>query len=109
MKFEYVFYEPDCPLVCSVCEVWKAKRIILKGRQGSLRSGVWFSKISVFSFMDVFLNFLNNPRIVLFPRIVMSALIGLLLYLCQNFSCLMTGSKFCCFCNNSSVNFFCAW
>ena len=102
MKFEYNFFDPE---VCSVCELWKAKSIILKGRQGTLRSNFWYSKISVFSFMEVLLNFLKYLTSNLFPRIVMSALIGLVLYLCHDFSCLMTGSRFWCFRNNSSVTF----
>ena len=92
-------------LVFRVCEVWKAINIVLKGGQGTLRSDVWYSKISVLSFIKVFFNFLKNLRSVLFPGIVMSALIGLVLYMSQDFSCLMTGSRFRCFCSNYSVFF----
>ena len=61
--------------------------------------------MSVFSFMVVLLNFLKYLRSVLFPKIVVSALFGLLLYLCHDFSCLMTGSRFWYFCNNPSMIF----
>ena len=64
---------------------------MLKGRQGTLRSDVWYSKISVFSLIEVLLNFLKYLRRVLFPRMVRSALI---LYLCRDFNCLITGSSF---------------
>ena len=67
---------------------------MFKGRQGTLRSGVWYSRISVFSFIEILLSFRRNPRSVLFPRIVISALVGLVLYLCQDFNCLITGSIF---------------
>ena len=36
MKFEYVFSDPECPLMFCVCEILKAMRIILKGRQGTV-------------------------------------------------------------------------
>ena len=36
---------------------------------------------------------------------MVSALFGLVLYLCHDFSCLMTGSRFWYFCNISSVHF----
>ena len=68
--------------------------IILKSRHGTLRSDVWYSKISVFSLIEVLSNFLKYLRRVLFPRMVISALIGLVLYLCQDFNCLLTKSKF---------------
>ena len=48
----------------------------------------------MFSLIEVLLNFLKYLRRVLIPRMVVSALIGLVLCLCQNFNCLMTGSKF---------------
>ena len=67
---------------------------MIKGRQGTLRSDVWYSKISVFSLIEVLLNFLKYLRRVLFPRMVRSALIGLILYLCRDFNCLITGSSF---------------
>ena len=38
MKFEYVFSDPDCPLMFRVCEILKAIRIILRGRQGTVDS-----------------------------------------------------------------------
>ena len=37
-KFEYVFSDPECPLVFYVCEILKAIIIILQGRQGTLES-----------------------------------------------------------------------
>ena len=80
MKFEYVFSDAECPLVCRVCGVWKAISIILRGRQGTLRSDVWYSKISVFSLIEILLNFLKYLRSVLFPRIVVPAFIGNVLY-----------------------------
>ena len=57
-------------------------------------SDVWYSRVSIFSLIEVLLNFLEYLRCVLFPKMVISALIGLVLYLCQDFSCLMTGSRF---------------
>ena len=48
----------------------------------------------MFSLIEVLLNFLKYPRRVLFPILVVSALSGLVLYLCQDFNCLMTGSRF---------------
>ena len=53
--------------------------IILSGKQGTFNSDVWFSKICVFSFMDVLLNFLKYLRSALFPRIVISAFMGIVL------------------------------
>ena len=79
--------------------------IILKGRHGTLKSGVWYSQMSVFSFIVVLLNFLKYLRSVLFPKIVVSAFVGLVLFLCHNFSCLMARSRFWYFYNNSSVTF----
>ena len=67
---------------------------MLKGRQGTWISDVWYSRISRFSLIDVLLNFLNYLRRVLFPKMVVLALIGLVLYLCQYFNCLMAGSRF---------------
>ena len=78
---------------------------MLKGRHGVLRSDAWFSNISLFSFIEVFLNFLKYLRRVLFPTNVILALIGLVFDLCQDFNCLITGSRFWCFCYNSSVIF----
>ena len=77
-----------------VCEILKAIRIILKGRQGTVDSFSLYSRRSVFSLIVVLLNFRKYPRSVLFPRIVKSALIGLVLYLCHDFSCRITGSRF---------------
>ena len=57
-------------------------------------SDLWNSELSVFSLIEVLLNFLKYLRSVLFPRVVISALIGLVLYLCQDFNCLMIGSRF---------------
>ena len=48
----------------------------------------------MFSLIEVLLNFLKHLRRVLFPRMVVSALSGFVLYLCQDFNCVMTGSKF---------------
>ena len=39
-------------------------------------------------------NFRNYRRSVLFPKIVVSAFAGFVLYLCHDFGCLITGSKF---------------
>ena len=61
--------------------------------------------MSVFSFMVVLLNFLKYLRSVLFPKIVVLAFVGFVLYLCHDLSCLMTGSRFWYFRNNSSVIF----
>ena len=81
MKLEYVFSDPEYPLVWSVCEELNAINIILEGRHGTLKSGVWYSKMSVFSFIVVLLNFRKYLRSVLFPKIVVSALFGLVSYL----------------------------
>ena len=54
-----------------------AINIILRGRQGTLKSGVWYSKRSVFSFIVVLLNFLKYRMSVLFPNIVASNLLAL--------------------------------
>ena len=56
----------------------------------------------MFSLIVVLLNFLKYLRRVSFPNILVSALSGLVLYLCPDFSCLMTGRFFC----NNSSNFF---
>ena len=48
----------------------------------------------MFSLIEGLLDFLKYLRRVLFPSMVVSALSGLLLYLCQDFNCLMTGSRF---------------
>ena len=53
-------------------------------RQGTLNSDVWCSKISVFSFMDVLLDFLKYIRSFLFPRAVISAFTGFVLYVRQD-------------------------
>ena len=57
-------------------------------------SDIWYSKISVFSLIEVLFNFVKYLRRVLFLRMVISALIGLVLYLYRDFNCLMTGSRF---------------
>ena len=48
----------------------------------------------MFSLIVVLLNFRKYRRSVLFPKIVVSAFTGLVLYLCHDFSCLITGSRF---------------
>ena len=94
MKFEYVFSDPECPLMFCVCEILKAIRIILRGRHGTVDSFYWYSRRSVFSLIVVLLSFRKYRRSVLFPKMVVSALTGLVLYLCHDFSCLNTGSRF---------------
>ena len=94
MKLDYVFSDPECPLMFCVFEMLKAMRIILKGRQGTVDSFNWYSRRSVFSLISVLLNFRKYRRSVLFPKIVVSAFTGLVLYLCHDFSCLITGSRF---------------
>ena len=59
----------------------------------------------MFSFMIVLLNFLKNRMSVSFPKIVVSAFAGLVLYLCPDLSCLITVSRFWCFCSSSRVIF----
>ena len=76
-KFEYVFSDPECPLIFCVCEILKAIRIILIGRQGTVDSFKLYSKRSVVSLIVVLLNLRKYRRSVLFPRMVESALIGL--------------------------------
>ena len=68
--------------------------IILKGRQGFLESSNFCSKRSVISFIVVLLNFRKYRRSVSFPKTVLSAFAGFVLYLCHDFSCLITGSRF---------------
>ena len=58
----------------------------------------------MFSFLVVLLNFLKYRMSVLFPKFVVSAFAGLVLYLCHDFSCLITGSRFWYFCNKCSVS-----
>ena len=48
----------------------------------------------MFSLIAVLLNFRKYCRSVLFPKIVVSAFTGLVLYLCHDFNCLITGSRF---------------
>ena len=86
--------ETECPLVFCVCEMLKAINILLKGRQGTLESFNLYSKRSVFSSIVVLLNFRKYRRSVLFPKIVVSAFTGLVLYLCHDFNCLITKSRF---------------
>ena len=88
------FSDPECPLIFCICEILKAIRIILKGRHGTVDSFRLYSKRSVFSLIVVLLNLRKYRRSVLFPRMVESALIGLVLYLCHDFSCRITGSRF---------------
>ena len=58
----------------------------------------------VLPLMVVLLNFLKYLSSVLFPKIVVSAFVGFVLYLCHDLSCLMTESRFWySFCNNASV------
>ena len=59
MSFCFVFKE---------CEMWNARSIILSGKQGTFNSDVWYSKILIFSFIDVLLNFLKYLRSVLFRK-----------------------------------------
>ena len=40
VKFEYVFSDPACPFVCCVWDISNAISIMLRGRQGTLKSGV---------------------------------------------------------------------
>ena len=54
-------------------EMYNARSIILSDKQCTFNSSVWYSKIFVFSFIDVLLNFLKDLRSVLFPRNVISA------------------------------------
>ena len=76
------------------CEMGKARSFILKSRQGNFKSNVWSSTKLVFSFMDVLLIFLKYLRSVLFPGIVIYAFAGFVIYLCQDLSCLWTGTMF---------------
>ena len=78
---------------------------MLRGRQGILKWGVWYSKKSVISLIVVLLYFLKYRRSVLFPNIVVSAFVGFVLNLCHDLSWRITGSKFWYFCNNCSVIF----
>ena len=48
----------------------------------------------MFSLIEVSLNFLKYLRRLIFPSMVVSAFSGLVLYLCQDFNCLMTESRF---------------
>ena len=72
----------------------KLKSILLRGKQSTLISGILYSRISVFSLIEVLLIFLKYLRRVLFPSRVVSASSGLVLYFCQEFDCLITGSRF---------------
>ena len=54
------FSDPVCILVFKECEKWNAMDIILKGKQDTFKSDVWYSKIFVFSFIDVLLNFVKH-------------------------------------------------
>ena len=59
-KFDYVFSDPECPFVFCVCDMLNAINIMLKERQGTFESFNCYSKLSVFSFMVVLLNFLKK-------------------------------------------------
>ena len=48
----------------------------------------------MFSLIVVLLNFQKYRSSVSFPKIVVSAFTGLVLYLCHDFSCLITESRF---------------
>ena len=78
---------------------------MLRGRQGTLESDALYSKRSVFLFKVVLLIFLNYRRSVFFPNIVVSAFAGFVLYLGQDLSCLIIGSKFWYCCINCRVIF----
>ena len=80
-----------------------AINIILKRRQGTLESDVWYSRRSVFSFIVVVIICLKNRRSILFPKNGASTFVGFVLYLCHDLSCQITGSSFWYFCNNCSV------
>ena len=51
------------------------------------------------------LNFRKYRRSVLFPKNVVSAFAGFVLYLCHDFSCLITGSRFWYYFKSSNVIF----
>ena len=55
------------------------------------------------------INYYHNMQTVytnvLFPRIVMSAIVGFVLYLCHDLSFLIAGARFWFFCSNLVVNF----
>ena len=53
----------------------------------------FWSMKSLFSFIVLLLNFLKYLISVSFPEFVMSAFKGFKLHLCQDLSCLMTGSR----------------
>ena len=50
--------------------------------------------MSLFSTIVLFLSFQKYLRSVFFPRDVISAFLGFVFYLCQDLSCVMTGSSF---------------
>ena len=85
-------------------EVLNLINSILKSRHFTLKS-LLYSIMCLFSFMLVLLNFLKYLRSVLFPKIVVSVFVGLVLYLCQDLSYLMARSRFWFFFINSSVIF----
>ena len=89
------FSDPECPLIFCVCEILKAIRIILKGRQGTVDSFRLYSKRSVFSLIVVLLNLRKvSGGVFCFLEWLNPALTGLVLYLCHEFSCLIIGSRF---------------
>ena len=99
------FSDPACSFVFRQCDMWVARSIILNGRQGTFVSEVSFSERLFISFIVVLFIFMKHIRNVLFPIIVISALIGFVSYLCQDLGCLITGSRFWYFLNNSGVMF----
>ena len=50
--------------------------------------------MSVFSIIVVLLNLKKNRSKVLVPKIVIMASMVFVLYMCQNFNCRITGSRF---------------
>ena len=78
----------------------KSVKTRLNGRHGTFVAGVWYSKRSVFLFIVALINFRKYRSKVLFPKIVMSAFTGFVLYFYRKLSCLMTGSKIWYFCYN---------
>ena len=106
-KFEYVFFFLILRVLLCLrnvkCEILGVSNLVVN--RILLIQMFWYSKIFVFLFIDVLLICLKCLGSVLFPRIVISAFMGFVLKECQDFSCLMTGSRFWCFCKNSSVNF----
>ena len=78
------FSDSACPFVFKECQIGNARSIVLSVKQGTFKSDVRCSKITVFLIMNVLLDFQMYIRSVLFPRIVISAFTGFVLYLCQD-------------------------